>query len=213
MFRCICFAYLRIQPIFGAWPTGTSPRGVRPFPGVRTATWAAVFIARECTSLRGQCGKPKQAVRDGNRTRLAGSIVQRLRPLDQGGHLKTKRACACCVTDNYLAQRLIVNCTTDRLKKANSKLSVGQWTRASACFESAYSLPYITALLQCRGSCIFWIQPKKLRLSDGCHWWTQSPWWVSLVTLYSVWRHVLSCIVFMTCRRSHSKLTSIHGQE
>ena len=42
---------------FGALPAGTSPRGVRHFPGVRTATWVAVFIDGECTLPRGQCGK------------------------------------------------------------------------------------------------------------------------------------------------------------
>ena len=49
-----------------------------PFPGVRTATWAAVFIARECIFPRGQCEKHNRKGWDGNRTRLAGSTVQRL---------------------------------------------------------------------------------------------------------------------------------------
>ena len=40
-----------------------------------------MFIARECTFPRGQCGKTIQEGRDGNRTRHAGSRVQRLRPL------------------------------------------------------------------------------------------------------------------------------------
>ena len=59
MMLCVCmFASIRfctqsrsvvIFTFFGALPAGTSPRGVRLFPGVRAATRAAVFIARECT--------------------------------------------------------------------------------------------------------------------------------------------------------------------
>ena len=39
------------------YPLAHHPEGCGIFLGVRTATWAAVFIARECTFPRGQCGK------------------------------------------------------------------------------------------------------------------------------------------------------------
>ena len=43
-----------------------------------------MFIARECTFRVGNAEKTNQEVRDGNRTRLAGSRVQHRRPLGEG---------------------------------------------------------------------------------------------------------------------------------
>ena len=67
--------------LFGALPAGTSPRGARHFSGCKDSHLLLYSLPVSVLFRVGSAKNNSQEGRDGNRTRLPGSRVQRLGPL------------------------------------------------------------------------------------------------------------------------------------